>query len=92
MATLLEEVTPGTPVVDRTGESLGEVRAVYGSGEGRLAEFVLVFWTARGAEALVPADDVESVSGGRVTLMGSAASYESLAAFDPSANPQLHRL
>lgn len=89
---LLEDVAPGTPVIDRAGESLGEVRAVYGSGEGLIAEFVLVFWTARGEEALVPADDVESVSGGQVTLMGSGASYESLAAFNPSANPQLHRL
>ncbi|MFN2450505.1 MAG: hypothetical protein ABR508_12070 [Candidatus Baltobacteraceae bacterium] len=92
MARLLEEVAPGTPVFDGTGSRIGEVRAMYGSGEGRLAEFALIYWTARGAEALVSTDQVAGVSSEGVRLIGSQNAYDGLAAFDPSANPALHRL
>ena len=92
MARLLEEVSPGTPVFDGRGTTVGEVRAVYGSGEGLLAEFVLVFWKNRNAEALVPADEVAQVNDKGVTLISSAPAYEALPAFDPSSNPALHRL
>lgn len=92
MTRLLEEVPPGTPVLDGRGEPVGEVRAVYGSGEGRSAEFLLVFWKLRGAEALVAANEVGAVTASAVELIGSAAVYETLASFDPSANPALHRL
>ena len=92
MARLLEEVPPGTPVRDRDGAVLGEVRGVYGSGEGRLAEFLLIYWSGRDVEGLLPTDDVAAVSDTGVELIGSAAAYEKLAAFDPSANPALHRL
>lgn len=92
MARLLEEVSPGTPVFDRQGAQIGEIRGVYGSGEGLLAEFVLVFWTNRDAQALVAADEVAQVTDQGVTLIGSSFSYDGLPAFDPSSNPALHRL
>lgn len=92
MPRLLEELQPGAPVRDTNGSQIGEVRAVYGSGNARGAEFLLVFWTSRGEEALVPADEAMSVGDEGVTLRQSAASYEDRPAFDPAANPLLHRL
>ncbi len=92
MARLLEDVVPGTPVVDRQGTAVGEIRAVYASGAGRGAEFLLVFWTARGEETLVAADEAADVTENSVVLMGSGYIYETLPAFDPQKNPALHRL
>jgi hypothetical protein len=92
MPRLLEELQPGTPVCANDGGQVGEIRAVYGSGNGRVAEFLLVHWLKRGEEALVAADEVTRVSDDGVELARSAAAYEQLPAFDPSVNPMLHRL
>lgn len=92
MPRLLEELRPGTPVCDSNGSAIGEIRAVYGSGNARTAEFLLVFWNGRGEEALVPADEAMHVGDEGVTLRQSAASYDDRPAFNPSANPLLHRL
>jgi hypothetical protein len=92
MPKLLEDLQAGTAVRDSSGACIGEVRAVYASGEARGAEFLLVFWTARGEEALVPADEAAHVGDDGVTLRQSAAMYEDRPAFDPAKNPLLHRL
>lgn len=92
MPRLLEELRPGAPVRDSNGTQIGEMRAVYGSGDARTAEFLLVYWTDRAEEALVPADEAMQVDDGGVTLRQSAAWYADRPAFDPKANPQLHRL
>lgn len=92
MPRLLEELQPGTPVRDTNGSQIGEIRAVYASGNALGAEFLLVYWTARGEEALVPADEAVSVGDDGVTLRQSADSYADRPAFDPAANPLLHRL
>lgn len=92
MPRLLEELRPGTPVLDSNGSVVGEVRAVYASGEARGAEFLLVYWTARGEEALVPADEAMNVDDNGVSLRQSAPAYADRPAFNPSANPLLHRL
>ncbi len=91
MARLLEELSPGTPVVDRSGEPVGEVRGIYGLGQARAAEYVLIHWDARGVDALIPSTEVASLNE-RVELLGSASSYDTLPAFDPAANPSLHAL
>lgn len=92
MPRLLEDLQPGTPVRDTTGSAVGEVRAVYGSGSARTAEFLLVYWTARGEEALVPADEAMNVGADGVELRQSVEMYADRPAFDPAANPALHRL
>lgn len=92
MPRLLEELAPGTPVRDMNGTIIGEIRAVYGSGDARTAEFLLVYWTQRGEEALVPADEAMQVDDSGVTLRQSGDSYADRPAFDPRANPLLHRL
>jgi hypothetical protein len=92
MPRLLEDLKPGTTVRDSSGSAIGEVRAVYGSGNARTAEFLLVYWTLRAEEALVPADEAMNVDDGGVTLRQSAESYNDRPAFNPSANPLLHRL
>ena len=92
MPRLLEELQSGTPVRATDGALVGEIRAVYGSGNGRVAEFLLVFWNKRGEDALVAADEVTNVSDDGVTLARSGSAYEQLPAFDPSVNPMLHRL
>jgi hypothetical protein len=92
MPRLLEELSAGTPVRDNTGAQVGEVRAVYGSGDGRGAEYILVYWTQRGEEALIPADEAMNVADDGVTLRQSGAAYGDRPAFDPSANPLIHRL
>jgi len=92
MPRLLEELQPGTPVLDMNGSAIGEIRAVYGSGDAQTAEFLLVYWTERGEEALVPADEAMHVDDNGVSLRQSAASYADRPAFDPASNPLLHRL
>ena len=93
MPRLLEELQPGTPVRANDGTQVGEIRAVYGSGNGRVAEFLLVYWNKRGEEALIAADEVTQVSDDDgVVLARSEGSYDQLPAFDPSVNPMLHRL
>jgi hypothetical protein len=92
MPRLLEELQPGTPVRDKNDSVIGEVRAVYGSGDARTAEFLLVYWAARGEEALVPADEAMHVDDRGVSLRQSEASYADRPAFNPASNPLLHRL
>jgi hypothetical protein len=92
MPRLLEELKPGTTVRDSNGSAIGEVRAVYGSGNARTAEFLLVYWTSRGEEALVPADEAMNVDDGGVTLRQPADFYNDRPAFNPARNPLLHRL
>lgn len=73
------------------GTLAGEVRGVFGSGQGRVAEFLLVYWSDRGEETLIGADEVLNIAGdGGVELR--CLSYAELPAFNPSANPLLHKL
>lgn len=91
MARLLEDLAPGTPVVDRDGTRVGEVRGLYGLGESRAAEYLLIHWSARQTDALVPSTEVAAI-GESVELIGSAQTYEMLPAYEPSSNPSLHAL
>jgi hypothetical protein len=92
MPRLLEDLQPGTPVRDNGGTQIGEVRGVYASGDTRSAQYVLVFWTARGEEALVPVDEAMNVTEDGMILRQSAAAYNDRPAFDPAANPLIRRL
>lgn len=92
MPRLLENLQPGTAVQAANGESIGEVRAVYGLGESRAAQYLLVYWTQRGEEALVNAEEVSTITAEGVVLRSNGVSYADLPAFEPSANPMLHRL
>ncbi|HLI94497.1 MAG TPA: hypothetical protein VKT72_00240 [Candidatus Baltobacteraceae bacterium] len=92
MPRLLEELQRGTPVLDSNGSQIGEIRAVYASGDARTAEFLLVYWNARGEEALVPSDEAMQVDDRGVTLRQPAEWYDDRPAFNPSANPLLHKL
>jgi hypothetical protein len=92
MPTLLEDLQPGTPVQAANGEDIGEVRAVYGLGQARSAEYLLVFWKQRGEEALLDAEEVSTITSDGVVLRSNGVCYEDLPAFNPSANPMLHRL
>lgn len=89
---MLAELRNGTPVRGNDGSALGEVRAVYGAGEGRVAEFLLVHWQSRGEATLVAADEVTRIEEDGVVLAGRASSYDNLPSFDPAKNPLLHRL
>lgn len=92
MPRLLEELQPGTPVRDNAGTQIGEVRGVYAYGETLSAEYVLVFWTARGEEALIPVDEAMNVTDDGMILRQSGAAYADRPAFDPSVNPLIRRL
>jgi hypothetical protein len=92
MARLLNELEVGTRVFDADGAPAGEVRATYGLGGSHVVEYLLVYWSARGEVALISSDEVASYDDAGITLFKSASSYESLPAFDPAANPELHRL
>lgn len=92
MPRLLEELEPGTPVRDNNGTQIGEVRGVYAYGETRSAEYVLVFWTERGEEALVPVDEAMNVTDDGMILRQSAGAYADRPAFDPAANPLIRRM
>jgi hypothetical protein len=74
------------------GETIGEVRAVYGLGEARAAEYLLVYWKQREEEALLDAEEVSTITNDGVVLRSNGSSYSDLPAFQPSANPMLHRL
>ena len=91
MARLLEELSAGTPVRTAQGEIAGELRAVFGLGESRGAEFLLVYWNARGEETLVGAQEVMNIAADG-TLELRLADYDDLPAYRSNANPNLHRL
>lgn len=92
MPRLLEDLQPGTAVSAANGERVGEVRAVYGLGDGRAAEYLLVYWTQRDEEALLDAEEVSTITNEGVVLRSSGYTYADLPAFEPSANPMLHKL
>lgn len=92
MPRLLEDLQPGTAVQGANGETVGEVRAVYGLGDSRAAEYLLVYWNQRGEEALLNTEEVSTITNQGVVLRSNGASYADLPAFDPSDNPMLHRL
>jgi hypothetical protein len=92
MPRLLADLRAGTPVLDNSGAQIGEVRSVYGSGDAQSVEYILVFWNARGEEALIPADEAMRIDDDGVTLRQSGEAYNDRPAFDPAANPLLHRL
>jgi hypothetical protein len=92
MPRLLETLQNGTPVFTEDDGKVGEVRGVFASGEGRGAELLLVFWTARGCEALVGAEEVMRLDENGVMLLSSLAVYDDLPAYEPGRNPLLHRL
>ena len=92
MPRLLEDLQPGTAVQAANGEPVGEVRAVYSLGESRAAEYLLVYWTERGEEALLKTDEVSTITDEGVVLISNGSNYTDLPAFDPSANPMLRRL
>ncbi len=92
MPRLLEDLQPGTAVHGANGDAVGEVRAVYGLGESRAAEYLLIYWTDRGEEALLNADEVGTITPEGVVLRSNGSSYAELPAFTPAANPMLHRL
>ncbi len=82
MARTLETLEPGTPVY-AGATRVGEVRAVYGEGDGRTAELLAVQWDARGEEVAIPATEVQSVDGTGVQLMRQEPDqYGDLAPFD----------
>lgn len=92
MPRLLENLSPGTRVMDANGADVGEVLAVYGAGQGQLAEFLQIRWSGRNEDVLLPADDVMRIEDSGIVLVHTVGAYDQLAAFDPSANPTLHRL
>jgi hypothetical protein len=92
MPRLLEDLQPGTAVLAANGEAIGEVRGVYGLGEARAAEYLLVYWNDRAEEALLDAEEVSSITNEGVLLRSSGYTYADLPAFQPSANPMLHKL
>ena len=92
MPRLLEDLRPGTAVQAANGETVGEIRAVYGSGESRGAQYLLVFWSGRDEEALINADEVSTITDSGVVLRSNGTAYADLPAFDPSSNPLIHRL
>jgi hypothetical protein len=91
MAKLLRDLDPGTPV--RCGhEPVGEVRAVYATGESRVPEYLCIYWTLRGEETLVETDEVLNIEDDIVVLRSSREAYADLIAFDPAQDPLLWRL
>ena len=92
MARMLENLEAGTPVRAADGQSVGEVRAVYTTGDSRVAEYLAVFWNERDEEALIPTEEVLTIDDGGVVLRSSARVYADLVAYTPDQNPLLHRL
>jgi hypothetical protein len=92
MPRLLEDLQSGTVVRAANGEPVGEVRAVYALGDTRAAAYLLVYWSRRGEQALLNTDEVSTITSEGVVLRSNGSSYADLPAFDPSANPMLHRL
>lgn len=87
----LEELEPGTAVfVD--DRQVGEVRAVYAGAEGNLPEYLNLYCNSRGAELLVPANEVLSLEARGVILSGPMQSYRDLMTFDPASRPGLRRI
>lgn len=92
MAKKLEDLQPGAPVRCEDGPEAGEVRGVYTTGDSRMPEFLGVRWLGGADEILVPTDQVLRIDGGTAVLSGSQSSYDDSVAFDPAANPLVHRL
>jgi hypothetical protein len=92
MARLLEDLEVGTPVY-LADSQVGEVRGVYAEGGARLAEYLAVYWGARGAEVLIPTKDVQSLEPKGVILMGEdPRAFASHPAFDVANYPTIRRI
>ncbi len=92
MAKKLEDLEPGDPICCEDGPKAGEVRGIYTKGASRVPEFLGVRWHGGRDEFLVSTDQVLRIEGNMAVLSGSQASYDDLVAFDPAADPLLHRL
>jgi len=92
MARMLEDLEPGTPVY--LGDlQVGFVRAVYAEGDARLAESLLVEWTARSAELLIATKDVASIEEKGVILMGDdPRDYAEIPDFDEANYPTIRKI
>jgi hypothetical protein len=92
MAYTLETLQSGTPVYVGTTR-VGDVRAVYTSGNSRQAELIVVHWDDRNEPVAVPATEVASVDGGGVRLVApELVTYATLSTFDPARFPTVHPL
>ena len=92
MARLLKDLQPGTPVHATDRENVAEIRGVFASGDSRSVHYVLVRWTDSGEETLLDAKEILSIENEGVLLCSERETYRSIPAFDPSANPLMHRL
>lgn len=92
MARLLEELESGTAVHTGPDGKVGEVRAVYASGQSRAAQYLLVYWLDIEDATLLDADEVLTISDDGILLRSSRRIYSDLPAFRPESNPMLHRL
>lgn len=92
MAKMLEDLEPGTPVY--LGDvRVGYVRAVYAEGAARLAESLLVAWTARSAELLIPTRDVAAIEEKGVILMGDdPREYAEIPEFNEANYPTIRKI
>jgi hypothetical protein len=92
MALLLEDIEPGTPVY-LNDDLVGSVRGVYAEGAARLAEYLLVAWTDRNVEVLVPTKEVASLEAKGVILMGEdPEAYRVIPPFNEANYPTIRRL
>jgi len=92
MARLLEDLDPGTPVF-LSETCVGYVRGVYAEGAARLAEYLLVEWTDRNVDVLVPTKEVASLEDRGVILLGEEPRiYVALPAFDAANYPTIRKL
>jgi hypothetical protein len=72
---------------------VGDVRAIYTSGNSRAAELVVVHWTERGEDVAVPAGEVSTVDDAGVRLIApEITTYATLSTFDPARFPTVHPL
>lgn len=92
MPRLLENLTPGTPVVTVSEGNVGEVRGVFASGETRVPQYLLIYWHDTTEETLLDANEVLSITDDGVMLRSARKMYEVLPAFDPQGTPLLRRL
>jgi hypothetical protein len=92
MARLLEEIDPGTPVY-LNELRIGAVRGVFAEGNARLAEYLLVEWSERGENVLVPTKEIATLEAKGVVLMGEdPQAYVAIPAFSEANYPTIRRL
>ncbi len=92
MARLLEDIEPGTPVYMNESH-VGSIRGVFAEGDARLAEYVLVEWTERAEDVLVPTKEIATLEAKGVVLMGEdPQAYVAIPAFNAANYPTIRRL